>query len=407
MNAPVAAPGMNKQWVERRAKAVSRGISAGAPVIAAKAENSEIWDVEGNRYIDFGGGIAVVNTGHRHPLVMKRVYEQLEAFTHTCAMVMPYAPFIEVCEKLNAVAPISGEKKSALVPTGAEAVENAVKFARAYPDRFVQFGISEQNMVSVAVGLSAAGKIPFVSTFAKFLTRGYDQIEMAMNSGANLKLVGSHAGISLASDGPSQMALPDVAWFRSLSTMRDHRGNPGCYILQPSDAYAAYALTLVMAEYQGMCYMRTFRPEVEFLYNDSTVFNLGKFEVLNEGRDLLIVSAGYMVHECNKAIALLDRQGIDATLVDLYSIPFDSDALLDLANQNGGNILVVEDNYGGAMGSAVADACTESGDAFTLHQMFVQRIPKSARTEDEVLRMCGLHATQIAARAAKIVGVGV
>lgn len=278
---------------------------------------------------------------------------------------------------------------------------------RATAPRFAECRIAEQNMVSVAVGLSAAGKIPFVSTFAKFLTRGYDQIEMAMNSGANLKLVGSHAGISLASDGPSQMALPDVAWFRSLSTMRDHRGNPGCYILQPSDAYAAYALTLVMAEYQGMCYMRTFRPEVEFLYNDSTVFNLGKFEVLNEGRDLLIVSAGYMVHECNKAIALLDRQGIDATLVDLYSIPFDSDALLDLANQNGGNILVVEDNYGGAMGSAVADACTESGDAFTLHQMFVQRIPKSARTEDEVLRMCGLHATQIAARAAKIVGVGV
>ncbi len=278
---------------------------------------------------------------------------------------------------------------------------------RATAPRFAECRIAEQNMVSVAVGLSAAGKIPFVSTFAKFLTRGYDQVEMAMNSGANLKLVGSHAGVSLASDGPSQMALPDVAWFRSLSTMRDHRGNPGCYILQPSDAYAAYALTLVMAEYQGMCYMRTFRPEVEFLYNDSTVFNLGKFEVLNEGRDLLIVSAGYMVHECNKAIALLDRQGIDATLVDLYSIPFDSDALLDLANQNGGNILVVEDNYGGAMGSAVADACTESGDAFTLHQMFVQSIPKSARTEDEVLRMCGLHATQIAARAAKIVGVGV
>jgi transketolase len=278
---------------------------------------------------------------------------------------------------------------------------------RTTAPRFAECRIAEQNMISVAAGLSAAGKIPFVSSFAKFLTRGYDQIEMAMNSGANLKLVGSHAGISLASDGPSQMALPDVAWFRSLSTVRDHRGNPGCYILQPSDAYAAYALTLVMAEYQGMCYMRTFRPEVEFLYNESTVFNLGKFEILNEGRDLLIVSAGFMVHECNKAIALLDKQGIDATLVDLYSIPFDSDALLDLANQNGGNILVVEDNYGAAIGSAVADACTESGDAFTLQQMYVQRIPKSARTEAEILTMCGLHATQIAARAAKIVGVGV
>ena len=98
--------GSNKAWVERRAKAVSRGIGMGAAVMAAKAENSEIWDIEGNRYIDFGGGIAVVNTGHRHPLVMRRVYEQLEKVTHTCAMVMPYTPFIEVCEKLNAVAPI-------------------------------------------------------------------------------------------------------------------------------------------------------------------------------------------------------------------------------------------------------------------------------------------------------------
>lgn len=273
--------------------------------------------------------------------------------------------------------------------------------------RFVECRIAEQNMVSVAAGLAAAGKIPFVSTFAKFLTRAYDQIEMAINSGANIKLVGSHAGITPASDGPSQMALPDVAWFRSFASMRDHRGNPGCYLLQPADAFAAYALTQVMAEYQGACYMRTFRPEVEFLYNETTVFNLGKFEVLNEGRDLLIVTAGFMVHECNKAIALLDKQGIDATLVDLYSIPFDADALMDLANRNDGRILTVEDNYGGGLGSAVSDACTDAGDAFTLEQMFVRRIPKSARTEDDILRMCGLHHTQIAEKAAKMAGVGV
>ena len=152
MNAPVAAPGMNKQWVERRAKAVSRGISAGAPVIAAKAENSEIWDIEGNRYIDFGGGIAVVNTGHRHPLVMKRVYEQLEAFTHTCAMVMPYAPFIEVCEKLNAVAPISGEKKSALVTTGwATARRKAVDFSQRMPP--------VQNIATLVLPSSSASRL--------------------------------------------------------------------------------------------------------------------------------------------------------------------------------------------------------------------------------------------------------
>ncbi|MCA9284385.1 MAG: transketolase [Phycisphaerales bacterium] len=273
--------------------------------------------------------------------------------------------------------------------------------------RYVECRIAEQNMFSVGAGLSAAGKIPFCSTFAKFVTRGYDQIEMAINSGANLKIVGSHAGISLAADGPSQMSLPDVAWFRSLSTMRDHRGNPGCYLLQPSDAYSAYALTMVMAEYQGACYMRTLRPEVEFLYDEKTVFNLGKFEVLTKGRDLLIVSAGYMVHECNKAIDVLDKSGIDATLVDLYSIPFDADALLDLANENGGNILTVEDNYGAGLGSAVADACTESGDAFTIEQMFVRRIPKSAKTEDEILKYCGLHHSDIAKKAATMMGVAV
>ena len=169
MNAPVAAPGMNKQWVERRAKAVSRGISAGAPVIAAKAENSEIWDIEGNRYIDFGGGIAVVNTGHRHPLVMKRVYEQLEKFTHTCAMVMPYAPFIELCEKLNEVAPISGEKKTALVTTGAEAVENAIKFARAFTGRsdVIAFHGGFHGRTNLAMALT--GKVvPYKAKFGPF-----------------------------------------------------------------------------------------------------------------------------------------------------------------------------------------------------------------------------------------------
>ncbi|MFO0873361.1 MAG: transketolase [Phycisphaerales bacterium] len=276
---------------------------------------------------------------------------------------------------------------------------------RALAPRFVECKIAEQNMFSVAAGLSAAGKIPFCSTFAKFVTRGYDQIEMAINSGANLKIVGSHAGITLAADGPSQMSLPDVSWFRSFATMRDHRGNPGCFILQPSDAYAAYALTLAMSEYVGACYLRTLRPDVEFLYDEGTVFNLGKFEVLNEGKDLLIIAAGYMVHECNKALDLLDKAGIDATLVDLYSIPFDADALLDLANANGGNILTVEDNYGGGIGSAVADACAEAGDSFTIEQMFVRRIPKSALSEDEVLRMCGLHHSEIAKRAMRMCGV--
>ncbi len=272
-------------------------------------------------------------------------------------------------------------------------------------DRFVECKIAEQNMYSVGAGLSAAGKIPFCSTFAKFITRGYDQIEMAINSGANIKIIGSHSGISLAADGPSQMSLPDIAWFRSFGTMNDHHGTPGCYVLQPADAWAAYGLTHAMADHTGCCYLRTFRPDVEMIYDESTVFELGGMEVLTEGRDVVIVSAGYMIHECNKAIDELDRMGVDATLLDLYSLPFDEDRLLDIANENNGNILVVEDNYGGGIGSAVADVCAASGDAFTVKQLHVSRIPKSARSPESILRMCGLHYTDITKSAASLLGV--
>ena len=276
---------------------------------------------------------------------------------------------------------------------------------KALENRMIECKIAEQNMISVAAGLSSAGKIPFAATFSKFMTRAYDQIELALNSGSNLKIIGSHSGIGAASDGPSQMSLPDIAWFRSFSTMTDHRGNPGCYVLQPADAFAAYGLTQVMADYQGLCYMRTCRPDVEFLYDDSTIFNLGGFEVLTTGRDLLIVSAGYMLHECNKALELLDKAGIDASLVDLYSLPFDPDGLLDIANDNGGMVLTVEDNYGGGLGSAVADAVTGSGDGFTIEQMHVGRIPKSARTVEDELAYLGLRSKDIAKRAASMLGV--
>jgi transketolase len=275
----------------------------------------------------------------------------------------------------------------------------------ALASRFMECKIAEQNMISVGAGLSAAGKVPFCSTFAKFATRAYDQIEMAIYSGANLKVVGSHAGITLAADGPSQMALPDVAWFRSFSTMKDHRGNPGCYVLQPADAFAAYALTNVMADYEGACYMRTLRADTELIYSDETAFNLGGFEVLNEGKDIVLAAAGYMVHEANKAVDLLDKAGISATLIDLYSLPFDTDAFLDHVGESNGMIITLEDNFGGGIGSAVADALLESGDAFRLKQMHVKRIPKSARTPEEMLRMCGLSAEDIVKAAKDMLGV--
>ena len=268
--------------------------------------------------------------------------------------------------------------------------------------RFFECRIAEQNMFSVAAGLSAGGRVPFASTFAKFVTRGYDQIEMAVNSGANFKVVGSHAGISLAADGPSQMSLPDIAWFRSFATATNHKGHPAFYLLQPSDAFQAYALTLAMAEHDGPCYMRTLRPNVEFLYGDNDQFQLGGHEILSEGRDLLIVAAGYMVHQANAALEKLDAQGIDATLLDLYSIPFDADAILDLANENNGMILTLEDNYGAGIGSAVADAVSADGGGFNVHQMHVRRIPKSGRTTDEVMAYAGLGVDDIVAHAMKL-----
>jgi len=272
--------------------------------------------------------------------------------------------------------------------------------------RFVECKIAEQHMVSAAVGLAAAGKIPFVSTFAKFVARAYDQIEMAILTGANLKVVGSHAGVTLAADGPSQMGLSDIAFFRSFTTVRDRRGNPAAYVLQPADAYAAYALTQTMAEYEGFCYMRTLRPDVEFLYSDDQVFNLGGFEVLSEGRDLLIAASGATVHEGNRVIEALDAEGVSATLVDLYSLPFDGDALLDLAAANNGYVVTLEDNYGASIGSAVADVFAESGDAFTLKQMHVRTFPKSARTAEESLRAAGLDVPFVTRQCLQLLEVG-
>jgi len=174
MNAPAKqSHGANRtrteDLLERRSNAFSRGMSAGQPVLADKAKNSEIWDLDGKRYIDFGGGIAVLNTGHRHPLVMKRVYEQLDRFTHTCLMVTPYEPAIQVAEKLNDIAPISGPKKTMLVTTGAEAVENAIKIARAATGRSDVIVFTGAFHGRTLLAMSMTGKVvPYKTKFGPF-----------------------------------------------------------------------------------------------------------------------------------------------------------------------------------------------------------------------------------------------
>jgi len=272
-------------------------------------------------------------------------------------------------------------------------------FAAAYPQRFFECKIAEQNMVSTAAGLAAAGYIPFVNSFAKFLARAADQIEMANISRANIKLVGSHAGISLAADGPSQMGLLDVAFFRGFTTVRaDDRTSPLCWVYHPADALAAYQLTRLLAVVPGMAYMRTHRPDVPLLYDAEARFEPGGFNLLASGDDLALVSAGYMLHVARQAVALLARQNIRAALIDAYCLPLDGERLGEVLQRAGGTALVVEDNYGGGLGAAVAEVAARSTNlrAFTLN---CQRIPKSTRTAEEVLEYCGVGARQIADQA--------
>ena len=273
-------------------------------------------------------------------------------------------------------------------------------FAKQHPDRYFEARIAEQNMISAASGLSAAGRIPFVSSFAKFLVRGYDQVEMAGISNANIKLVGSHAGVSLAADGPSQMALPDLAFMRSFAHAIRVDGAPSVRMFLPSDAVSAFKLTELMANTDGLCYMRTHRPDVEFLYDESETFELGGFKHLIDGEDIAIVASGYMVHIAKAAVAILEEQfGLSASLIDAYSIPLKTDEILQIGDDCRGQLLVVEDNYVGGMTDEIASAAARSDLGVCVQSLYVRRVPKSAKTPEEILKMVHLTAEDIASAA--------
>ena len=269
-------------------------------------------------------------------------------------------------------------------------------FRASHPERFFECKIAEQNMVSVAAGLAAAGYIPFASSFAKFIARAYDQIELASISRANVKLVGSHAGISPSADGPSQMGLLDVAFFRALGAVRgDDRESPLCWSFQPSDALAAYHCTRLMTQIDGLCYLRTHRPDVPLLYPPQTQFEPGGFHTLRPGGDLAIVSAGYMTHVSLRAVDALARQSVRAALLDVYSTPVKAAPLAEALARAGGVALVVEDNYGGGLGAEVAEVAAGHG-GLRVRRLHVQRVPRSTRSPEEILEYCGVSDAQIA-----------
>ncbi len=257
--------------------------------------------------------------------------------------------------------------------------------AQKLPQQFLECRIAEQNMFSTAAGLAAAGKIPFVSTFAKFVMRAYDQIEMAIISGANFKITGSHAGVTLAADGPSQMSLPDVAFFRSFCHVMNYNNQPAVRYFFPSDAVSCYRITELMANIDGCCYQRTLRADTKILYKPEEQFEVGGFKVLREGKDVCLVSAGYMVHECLKAADELKKSGKSATLIDAYSMPLKADRIIDIANNSGRVIVTVEDNYSGGLDAELASAAAKSDAEVQVRPVFVNRIPKSGREPSEVL----------------------
>jgi transketolase len=270
-------------------------------------------------------------------------------------------------------------------------------FAKKCESQYVECKIAEQNMVSVAAGLAAAGKIPFVSTFAKFFVRGYDQIEMAIISGANLKLTGTHAGVTLAADGPSQMSCPDVAFFRSFCYATNYNGQPAVRYFFPADAVSCYRMTQLMANIEGCCYQRALRADVKALYKPDEKFEAGGFKVLREGKDLVFVSAGYMVHECLKAADELARSGRKATVIDAYSLPLNTAAILQIAAKSGLRIITVEDNYTGGLDAELSLAIAHTGAQVTLKSVVANRIPKSGREPNDVLDYVGAGMKQILA----------
>jgi transketolase len=263
-------------------------------------------------------------------------------------------------------------------------------FGKAYPERYFQGYIAEQNMVGVAVGLAAFGMTPFVASFACFLTRAADQIRMAAVSRSSINLCGSHCGVSIGEDGPSQMGLEDLALFRAI---------PGSTVLYPSDAVAAERLTELAARTPGICYIRTSRPKTPVLYANEEEFPAPGFKVLRESAEdrALIVAAGVTLHEALRACEELKAKHINVRVIDLYCVkPLDTKALGAHVLACGGRLITVEDHYPeGGLGEAVIAELAAAGVALTaVRRLAVDALPQSGKPE-ELLDAYGISARHI------------
>ncbi|HEX5642949.1 MAG TPA: transketolase [Thermoleophilia bacterium] len=270
------------------------------------------------------------------------------------------------------------------------------KFRDAHPDRFFQMYIAEQQMIGTAVGMSVRGYIPFAATFAAFLTRAYDFIRMAAVSGADIRLCGSHAGVEIGQDGPSQMGLEDLAALRAVH---------GSTVLYPSDATSAAALTATMAELGGVSYLRTTRGAYPVLYPSDEEFPVGGSKLLHASADdrVLLAGAGVTLHTCLAAAEQLRERGIPARVIDLYSVkPLDADGLAAAAREAGRRIVVVEDHYPeGGLGEAVLAALAPLREEFRVEHLAVRGLPGSG-TPAELMAAAGIASADIEAAALRL-----
>jgi transketolase len=261
----------------------------------------------------------------------------------------------------------------------------AEKFFKKFPHRFTECFIAEQNLVAVAIGFATRGHVPFASTFATFFTRAADQIRVAGISQSNLKLVGSHVGISIGEDGPSQMALEDLALMRAVV---------GSTVLYPSDAVATEKLLELMATIKGVCFLRTSRPKTPVIYGNDEQFPVGGAKVLRTGDKVTIVGAGVTLFEALKAADVLKAEGINVTVIDAYSIkPLGKKEILAEAKKTNNTVITVEDHYSeGGLGDAVAGELSSEG--IKVHKLAVVGIPRSGKAE-ELMAAFGIDAAAI------------
>jgi transketolase len=275
------------------------------------------------------------------------------------------------------------------------------EFQKAHPERYFEMFIAEQNMVSSAVGMSVLGKKVFVSTFAAFLSRAYDQVRMASISNATVHLCGSHAGVSIGEDGPSQMALEDLAMMRAVG---------GSTVLYPSDANQTAKLLAQVLERPGITYLRSTREKTPVLYPASEAFPIGGSKVLRRSdKDVAtVVAAGITLHEALKAYETLKKQGVRVRVVDLYSVkPVDAKTLREAARETQGRLVVVEDHWAeGGLADAVLEAFTGVREQLpTVVRLAVTKMPGSGKPA-ELLNAAGIDAEHIVEAVTSLVEEG-